>query len=76
MSKVLLCVDIGTSSLKTAFITPEGSVLSYARVGFSGSGVRGEKQAQPIPFDGSLWITALQKAFSQLRTDSPQAELL
>lgn len=76
MSKVLLCVDIGTSSLKTAFITPEGSVLSYARVGFSGSGVRGEKQAQPVPFDGSLWIIALQKAFSQLRIDSPQAELL
>lgn len=75
MSTVLLCADIGTSSLKTAFITPEGNLLSYARVGFSASGIRTRGQAQPVPFDGSLWITALQKAFLQLRTHSPQAEL-
>jgi sugar (pentulose or hexulose) kinase len=57
MGKLLLCADIGTSSLKTALIDETGNVISYSR--------------QPFLFRytnhaADEWLTALRSASTEL----------
>jgi len=57
MGSIVLCVDIGTSSLKTALIDETGSLLAYSR--------------QPFLFRytnhaAEEWLTALRSAATQL----------
>lgn len=57
MSNVILCVDIGTSSLKTALIDETGEVLAYSRQSFL---FRYTNHA------ADEWLTALRNAATQL----------
>lgn len=54
---MVLCADIGTSSLKLAAINDSGTVLSYKRVAFD---------AYTSPFVSFRWIFALRKALWSL----------
>lgn len=55
MNEAVFCIDIGTSSLKGALISPEGKVFSYARIRFC-------NKSAP-----SCWFDALTEALAFLK---------
>ena len=66
MLDVVLCVDIGTTSLKAAFITAKGEVLSFCSLPFEDS---------QNEFAASSWLGAFVKAVHELSSQCSQKEL-
>ena len=62
MSDAILCVDIGTTSLKAAFITAQGEVVSFCSVPFEDS-----------QNTASLWYGAFFQAVCELKKQCAQA---
>lgn len=56
MNGTILCVDIGTSSLKSALITSEGNVVAYNR----------ERFQETENFQGEIWFQAFAASATKL----------
>lgn len=56
-----LCVDIGTTSLKTALVSENGQVLSFSRISFNSA----KQENAPQSAIALEWIDALKKAISE-----------
>ncbi len=65
MKDVILCVDIGTTSLKAAFITPRGEVVSFCSVPFEDSQ---NSTGSHDEFAACTWLGAFVKAVCELET--------
>ena len=62
MKDAILCVDIGTSSLKAAYMPDAPKSIAYARASFT------EKDSTKIARE---WISALKNAVEELKQKSP-----
>ena len=62
MKDAVLCVDIGTSSLKAAYMADSPKSIAYARYTFT------EKQPSKI---ASEWIVALKSCLEELKQKAP-----
>ena len=66
MSHTILCVDIGTTSLKAAFITPLGEVVSFCSIPVEDS-QNTESSGSKNEFAACLWYGAFFKAVCELK---------
>ena len=64
MTDAVLCVDIGTSSLKAAYISFKGEVFAFARIEF--------KKAN----ESNRWLFALKKGIAELNAISSETVLI
>ena len=62
MKDAILCVDIGTSSLKAALMPDSPKSIAYARANFT------EKDESKIARE---WVGALKQAVEELKQKSP-----
>ena len=68
MTDVILCVDIGTTSLKAALVTADGEVASFCSVPIEDSpNPAGSKNE----FAASLWYGAFYQAVKELKNQLP-----
>ena len=63
MNNAVLCVDIGTSSLKAAYISLKGEVLAFARIKLEKAN------------ESNRWLFALKEAVSSLNKSFLENEI-
>ena len=64
MTDAVLCVDIGTSSLKAAYISLKGVVIAFARISIEKAN------------ESNRWLFALKKGISELNANSSETVLI
>jgi xylulokinase len=70
--RIILCADIGSSSLKAAFIDTGGGQWAFARESYARTGTDGDAASLPAGVDASDWEKALARALGCLFSQAPK----